>query len=58
LEPLRPALVACGRERMLTAVDFHNQSRREADEVDDVGAEWVLSPESTAVDLMTPKMVP
>jgi hypothetical protein len=59
-EPLRPfsiAFVACTFS-MLETVDLDDKPSLEADEVDDVGANWMLAPEATAGEPFVSQLLP
>jgi len=52
LEPARPRLVASfvGLITVLRAIDLDDEARGHAGEVDDIGADWRLSPEMRSFD--------
>ncbi len=60
VEPCGPSLVMRGSRlfEMLRAVEFHDESLRKADEVDDVGTECSLSAELVPVELRSAQEEP
>jgi hypothetical protein len=58
LQPARSRRVFLYPVRVLTAVDFDDQLALEADEVDNISPEDVLSPKFVAVELAQPQPAP
>src|SRR5215831_11807698 len=49
--------ISCGR-RVLSAIEFDHQLQLEADEIDNISADWRLPPELGAADLPIAQPIP
>jgi hypothetical protein len=58
LKPLRSLRVIVNRLSMLPSVDFYNQFCFQANKINNISPEWVLTVKSAAADLFATKMCP
>jgi hypothetical protein len=47
-----------GSAVVLSAIRFHDQARAEMHEIDDITADWLLTPEFLAIQAMRPQVSP
>lgn len=57
-EPASPPSILRFDSRVLTAIDFNDQSNSVAHEVNDVGANWNLTAKTKSAHLLAPKSKP